>query len=118
MERNMKIQHEQGLILVSRALDPRKMISSKIPENVQGGSAQQTQFVQEISENRIPGGRRFGHSSRGSRTNGWAPCDRAQTTIPCILNERSVHPNQTRFFHWNLNLMTLDLPSSALPGVV
>ena len=36
MQKNMKMQDEHGRILVSAALDPRKMISSKIPK-VSGG---------------------------------------------------------------------------------
>ena len=32
MEKIMKMQDEHGQILVSRALDPRKMISPKVPE--------------------------------------------------------------------------------------
>ena len=35
-EKNMKIQDEHGQILVSGALDPRKMISQKIPK-ISGG---------------------------------------------------------------------------------
>ena len=60
----MKLQDEHGPILVSGALDPRKMISPKIPK-ILGGSAQKSPIVRGgPNKNKISKGRRFGWGSR------------------------------------------------------
>ena len=54
MEKNMKMQDEHGQILVSGALDPRKMISPKIPKNIQRLSSQKNQKLKENEHFQIP----------------------------------------------------------------
>ena len=50
MGKNMKIQNEHGQMLLSGALDPRKLISYKIPKKIWGCSPSKTQFLAELLE--------------------------------------------------------------------
>ena len=50
MQKNMKIKDEHGQILVSRALDPRKIISWKILKMSGDFQPNKTQFLGELSK--------------------------------------------------------------------